>query len=118
MTGLISDSGIANFIYSLDYQHTNFTTLARLVGYKSGQDEGIVEYMRQIPATTLQNAIYEYTFNGTKPAFNFIPLVDNVTFFDDLTDRANRGLLADIVSIPVSPRSLTFIYVASSWTKY
>jgi carboxylesterase type B len=98
VTGLISDSGIASLLYSEDYKHSNFTALASTVGYDRTKHKDIVEYMRQVPAQTLQNAMYQTSLNASLPQYNFIPLADNVTFFSDLTDRADKGLLADIVS--------------------
>lgn len=99
MTGLISDSGIASLLYSEDFEHSNFTALASYVGYDSTKHNDIVEYMREVPATTLQNAMYQTSLNASLEQYNFIPLADNVTFFNDLTDRANKGLLAEIPSI-------------------
>jgi hypothetical protein len=98
VTGLISDSGVASLLYSEDFEHSNFTALANLVGYDSTKHKDIVEYMRQVPAETLQNAMYQTSLNASLPQYSFIPLADNVTFFSNLTDRANKGLLAEIVS--------------------
>ncbi|CRG91260.1 Acetylcholinesterase [Talaromyces islandicus] len=97
VTGLISDSGVASLLYSEDYEHSNFTALASLVGYDNTQHKDIVDYMRHVPAERLQNAMYKTSLNASLAQYNFIPLADNVTFFNDLADRADKGLLAEII---------------------
>lgn len=54
--------------------------------------------MRNVSAISIENALSNYAISGQKPAIAFTPFPDNKTAFSNTTDRAIRGLVADIVS--------------------
>ncbi|KAL2071549.1 hypothetical protein VTL71DRAFT_12784 [Oculimacula yallundae] len=96
VSSLISDSGSANLRSSSDMQQSNFTSLAGLVGCGGLDAEPELACVRNVSATTLENALSYYGINGTRPAISFIPFPDNKTAFGNITDRAIRGLVAKI----------------------
>jgi carboxylesterase type B len=98
VSSLICDSGAAGLLGSGDNQHTNFTFLAGLVGCSGLDAQTELSCVRNVSATTLENALSNYSINGTKPAISFTPFPDNKTAFSNTTDRAVRGLVAKIVS--------------------
>ena len=100
ISSLICDSGSANLLGSVDAAQTNFTFLAGLVGCGNLAPQSELDCMRNVPATTLENALSNYGISGAKPSIAFTPFPDNVTAFSNSTDRAVRGLVAKIVSIP------------------
>jgi hypothetical protein len=59
--------------------------------------------MRNVDAAMIENALSNYGISGQKPAIAFTPFPDNKTAFGNTTDRAVRGLVADIVCpVPLS----------------
>ena len=81
-----------------DKAQTNFTFLAGLVGCGSLEPKPELSCVRNVSAVTLENALSNYLISGVKPSVSFTPVPDNVTIFSNLTDRAVRGLVANIVS--------------------
>jgi carboxylesterase type B len=107
VSSLICDSGAAGLLGSGDNQHTNFTFLAGLVGCSGLDAQTELSCVRNVSATTLENALSNYSINGTKPAISFTPFPDNKTAFSNTTDRAVRGLVAKIVSDVLCPRVMS-----------
>lgn len=99
ITGIIADSGAASTIASGDTKHTNFTSLAGLVGCGNLSPQAELDCVRKVPASTLENTFSNYNIAGKGPSLSFTPIADNVTAFSNTTDRAARGLAAKIVSI-------------------
>lgn len=61
--------------------------------------------MRNVDATVIENALSNYAISGKKPAISFTPFPDNKTAFGNTTDRALRGLVANIVRLSMLPMS-------------
>ena len=55
--------------------------------------------MLKVPAQILENVLGWYSGNGTLPKIAFSLYTDNKTSFTKFTDRASKGLVANIVSI-------------------
>lgn len=53
--------------------------------------------MRTVNASAIENALSNYAISGQKPSIAFTPFPDNKTAFANTTDRAIRGLVANIV---------------------
>ncbi|OJJ38084.1 hypothetical protein ASPWEDRAFT_734215 [Aspergillus wentii DTO 134E9] len=97
VTGLICDSGSATIAGSSDYTQKNFTFIAEKVGC-AGNDDAVLECMRGVPATRLRDVVSTYG-NVKSMGLSFTPIPDNITAFSNTTDRALRGLVADIPAI-------------------
>ena len=98
VAALIADSGAATIAGSRDLAQTNFTFLAGLVGCGDLAPGPELDCVRKVPAMTLENTLSYYLGNRTttQPSINFTPIPDNVTAFGNTTDRAARGLVADV----------------------
>ncbi|KAJ9667700.1 hypothetical protein H2201_002235 [Coniosporium apollinis] len=99
VSSLICDSGAATIRSSSDYAQTNFTFLASLVGCRDLDSQAEVACVRNVPAVTLQSALGNYIISRATPSISFVPVNDNVTVFSNTTDRALRGLIANIPAI-------------------
>jgi hypothetical protein len=97
VSSLIVDSGNAGL--SADSKQTNFTFLAGLVGCHGLDAQTELSCVRNVSATTLENALSNYIINDTKPSISFTPFPDNKTAFSNTTDRAVKGLVAKLVSV-------------------
>jgi carboxylesterase type B len=109
ISSMICDSGAATILISNDYAHSNFIFLAGLVGCGELNTDAELACMRAVPAQTLENALSNYVISKATPSISFAPIADNRTVFSNNTDRAERGLVAKIVSSfpssqPFNPR--------------
>ncbi|KAE8153630.1 carboxylesterase [Aspergillus avenaceus] len=86
-------------IPSDDYKHTNFTFVAKNLGCESDDPKQELECMRRVPVSKLQDFIGRYTDNGTEPALEFGPIVDDEVIFSDYPARAAKGLIANVPAI-------------------
>lgn len=118
VTSLICDSGSANLLGSTDTMQSNFTFLVGLVGCgnATGSAESELACMRNVDATTIENALSNYAISGQKPAIAFTTFPDNKTAFGNTTDRAIRGLVADIVSLSYTFPHVPNEIVRGKWT--
>jgi carboxylesterase type B len=97
VSSLIADSGSANILASQDKAQTNFTFLAGLVGCGNLEPQPELNCVREVSATSLENALSNYQISGVRPSIAFTPFPDNITIFSNTTDRALKGLVAKIV---------------------
>lgn len=88
---------------SADVAQTNFTYLANTLGCNSttNNDTEILACMRNLDATTITNALGNYTDNRTQsePALVFTPIPDEKIIFSNYTDRYIRGAYANVPMI-------------------
>ncbi|KAK5015305.1 hypothetical protein LTR60_002937 [Cryomyces antarcticus] len=101
VTGLIMDSGTAMLpIRSVDTTHSNFSFVAANVGCGSQANAAAeLACMRKVPADTLENFVARYQDSAAKPPIRFVPVVDGKTVFANYTERALKGLQANIPAI-------------------
>lgn len=110
VAGLIADSGSAGSINGADTAHTNFTSLAGMVGCGGLSSSAEVACVRNVPAQRLEDALSLYGESGKLPALRFTPTPDGVVVFSNYTERLLSGELAQTVSLnPVH----TLLIVAS-----
>jgi hypothetical protein len=99
VSGLICDSGSATILTSTDYQHSNFTFLAGLVGCTHPDDgEAELACMREVSADKLRDVLSTYYNRGDIPDNAFVPIADEKVVFRNTTDRAMKGFVANIAS--------------------
>lgn len=104
VAGLIADSGATGTNNDRDHAHTNFTSLAGMVGCQNLDAAAELACVRKVPAKKLEDALSLYGESGKKPTLTFTPTVDNVTIFLNYTQLVLDGHLAKIVS-PITFRS-------------
>ena len=101
--GIAADSGSPTIVLSTDYAQTNFTFLASLVGCSNLAPAAELDCMRHnVTGPALENLLSLYQISARAPKIAFPPSIDNVTVFSNYTDRAARGLVAKIVSVPIN----------------
>lgn len=77
---------------------TNFTALAGLVNCSNLSAEEELACARKVPTPDLEKTLSSYISAGKGPKISFTPVPDSVTVFSNYSDRASRGLVAQIVS--------------------
>ncbi len=98
VSGLIADSGNTGSPMSHDTTHSNFTSLAGMVGCGDLTPSAEVACVRQVPAEKLEGALSSYAQSGQTPALSFTPAADEVIVFSNYTERLLDGHLAKTVS--------------------
>ncbi|CAC9895104.1 unnamed protein product [Aureobasidium pullulans] len=96
VAGLIADSGATGIIAKSDPTHSNFTSLAGLVGCSNLNASAELTCVRNVNATTLESALSNYVISKKTPAISFTPSDDNITVFTNYTDRLVHGHLAQL----------------------
>ncbi|KAI4718785.1 chlorogenic acid esterase precursor [Aureobasidium sp. EXF-10727] len=96
VAGLIADSGATGIIAKSDPTHSNFTSLAGLVGCSNLNASAELACVRAVSATTLENTLSNYVISKRTPAISFTPTDDNITVFTNYTDRLVHGHLAQL----------------------
>ncbi|THW03744.1 chlorogenic acid esterase precursor [Aureobasidium pullulans] len=96
VAGLIADSGATGIIAKSDPTHSNFTSLAGLVGCSNLNASAELACVRDVNATTLEGALSNYVISKKTPAISFTPSDDNITVFTNYTDRLVHGHLAQL----------------------
>ncbi len=91
--GVIMDSGSASLLSSRDSNHTNFTSMARVLGCGNQAAADELACMRNIPMDTIIQAFTAALSTG----INFVPVVDEKIVFSNYTQRALDKQIAKIV---------------------
>jgi acetylcholinesterase len=96
VTGLIMNSGTALLpTFSRDTTHSGFSFVARSLGC-SGEKE--LECMRAVRWEKIEAFLKDHQDGGKAPPISFVPVKDDVTFFNDPAGRAKQGKLSKKVS--------------------
>jgi len=96
VSGFVASSGGASTNNPADL-NPNFQSVAELLGCGNLTAAAELACMQKIDPAVLRNAVVD-----NKMAFR--PVVDNVTMFTNLTDRLERGLVANKVGSLPRPR--------------
>jgi len=99
VTGFSADSGAASNRYAPQYNGANFTFLAGKVGCGGLKASAELTCMQNVPAGTLENVLSLYQAGDEEPSLVFTPVIDGVLTFENYTERAEAGLVADAVCI-------------------
>lgn len=93
------DSGTALIpIRSSDASHSNFSFVAAQLGCSNEANAAAeLACMRGLPATTIEQFVGTYQDSGSTPAISFSPIVDGKVVFNNYTERALEGKLANVV---------------------
>lgn len=98
VAGFSADSGSAANRANPQYGGTNFTFLADQVGCGGLKASAELTCMQNVPAGTLENALSAYQASDEEPSMSFTPVTDGVLVFENYTQRALDGEVAQVVS--------------------
>lgn len=94
--GLISDSGSPSTETETAGNYTDFSIIAGLMDCSGLDGEDELSCMQRVDGRKLIEVCSE------APDISFRPVADNVTAFSNTTDRLAKGLVAEVVSSPIS----------------
>lgn len=99
VNSLMQDSGSALIpLINTQAAGTSFSKLAGYMGCGNLSATAELNCMREIPATNI-TAFLLYAVTNTSLSFTFYPIVDNVTVFDDYTDRTLSGNFSKVPAL-------------------
>lgn len=99
VTGLAADSGSANNRFDPQNGAGNFSFLASKVGCRGLKASAELTCMQNVPAGTLENVLSSYQASDEEPSISFTPVVDGVLTFENYTQRASDGQIAQRVCL-------------------
>ncbi|KAF2096079.1 alpha/beta-hydrolase [Rhizodiscina lignyota] len=88
---------VVNRTNNLDYDHTNFTFVAKKLGCNFPEDgESELKCMRKVPVSLIENFVGQYQDNTTlvtphQPAIAFTPIADEKVVFANVSQRYAEG---------------------------
>lgn len=92
VSGFVMHSGSSTLTFiAEDPEHTNFTTAAHHFGCNSSEPTAQLDCMRKVDAQDLTRFIKYYSQNATEPFLAYLPVIDNLTLFQNYTARALAG---------------------------
>lgn len=97
VTGFSADSGSAASQLNPQYGGANFSFLANMVGCGGLKASAELTCMQNVPAGTLENTLSAYLVSDEEPSISFTPVVDGVLTFENYTERAMAGEVAQRV---------------------
>lgn len=97
VTGFAADSGSAASQLLPQYGGANFSFLASKVGCGGLKASAELTCMQNVPAGTLENTLSAYLVSEQEPSISFTPVVDSILTFENYTERALAGQVAQRV---------------------
>lgn len=99
VTGLIMNSGTATAptVSRVDAK-TSFTFAAQNLGCRNSTAEAELECFRSIPFQKIESFLKQYQDSGKTPPISFVPVRDDITYFNNPATRAKEGRLTKKVT--------------------
>lgn len=113
VTGFCADSGSASNRFDSNNGAGNFSFLAGKVGCGGLKSSAELACMQNVPAGTLENVLSSYQASDAEPSISFTPVVDGKHTFENYTQRALGGKIAQRVCCPSSWKPLPMLTVQS-----